>query len=367
MKNNPSNDDIRRRIAQRLGSPITAPEWSHLEEEGLLEGIRNAVREKEGPAAIGEYIQDAANYLQRVRESQRGAAPQRGPRMRSPVVLQAVARLEAVHATQRDEYLSDALAGLAEQDEEVQAFRRDHFGGRYIYDYYTPPNTLPYPAWIEQQWARERLPAELSAGQLLVLTYAELLSTKSAGEDEAEGADEADSENTEASVIRSLPVVPGGTLDRLRRIAERLSHQYRWDPAGAATFILTGFAPFVSTLTAQIDWRSDLSVMTRIVLTVDLVMTPKQVAEAYRRERKKLVTTFPREMDQKSLLLAAVTQSKSFAGHTRADQMKVWNIIAGEDWQYSDVHKFGRDLRRAVHRLLHPHYRRPSDNMNGET
>lgn len=179
-----------------------------------------------------------------------------------------------------------------------------------------------------------------------------------------------------AQPIRTLPVMQGGTLDRLRLLAERAAIRYGWDPVGAVNFILANVTPVVSTLRARVDWHEDIPALTRITLTIDPTATPAEVVHAYRCVRKKIARVFPRAMDSKSQWLAVATLSP--IGHRALEErMEIWNSNlfwpsgkpADDDdnpyrsWWYDDPQKFGRDRRRAIQRLLHPKYRHPDNDL----
>jgi hypothetical protein len=357
-RNTITDIEVRKRIDRLLSTPMTDAEWELLEDDGYLEDIRRAVESDEAGVIIGEHVQAAAVRLRRTRHVYEGA-PRSQPQTLASVDLLSTAMSGRKLA--RRVALSVAIGKLAADDVDVAAFVKEVLGGRPLTAPQRGKERIDTAVWIEREWNRERLSQEIDEDdqRLPLLRYAPLPVEDTSG-------------RLRALPIRTLPVVPGGTLDRLRLLAERLSTRYGWEPAGTINFILADATPSVSTLRARVDWHEDISALTRIILIVDPAKTPEQVANAYRRVRKKVVRVFPRTIDAKSQMLALLTL-KPPEYKSLEDLMGRWNSLFFEpkekpaedspyrNWWYDDPQQFGRDRRRAIQRLLHPKYRSPTD------
>jgi len=364
-----SDAEIRRRINQLLPAVMTDAEWELLEEERKVGDIRDTMAPDAGAAAIEKdmraAVQMAATFLLKVRRSQQSVTPRRGLRVFPPA--QDLQEMAGADAFDREFALGMALHYLAAWDPEVMAFVREELDGVRLTDP-SRAEGIDTAVWIEREWQRERAGLEGPEGNDRLqpqLTYTSMPRR------DAEGV-------LRSQPVRTLPVVPGGKLDRLRLLAERLARRYRWEPAAAVNAILAAIMPIVPTLTTDVEWREDIPALTRITLRVDPAKTPAEVAEAYRRIRKQIVKAFPREMEQKSLFLALITLAFT-PNAPHGDLMAHWNrawfgpqgkpqsdTTAHRDWWYDDVQKFGRDQRRAVQRLLYPEYRRSPEDVEDE-
>lgn len=108
----------------------------------------------------------------------------------------------------------------------------------------------------------------------------------------------------------------GGTLDALRRLAERLAQSTLWSPAHAATFALTGLIPYADRYASNLEFH---------------------------RGRR------ARTMSVKHLELAVFTAEHE--GETLAARLDRWNR-AHSEWAYRTVEHFGGDSRLAMRRLV---------------
>jgi hypothetical protein len=120
--------------------------------------------------------------------------------------------------------------------------------------------------------------------------------------------------------VQRIPIAAAGVLDRLRQIAEELAASYGWQPAQAATFVLTGAIPMIP----QIKGGTSTAARGRIILDVDPTTTPRQVAAAYRRYRKQILKGARlRTLTQKHFRLAVFAARRS--GVLSAADMRTWN------------------------------------------
>ena len=153
---------------------------------------------------------------------------------------------------------------------------------------------------------------------------------------------------------RTAPVAVGGVLWELRRASNWLAYRYGWTPAQATVFVLTNLFPDLPPVTERIHRRSP-SVLDRITLTVDPVLSPREVAEQYARVRERVVGPRHRELSQKHLKLALFTAGPlAKAAKTWAERMALWNTYVAKpsEWDYTNWRMFARDYDQARKRLL---------------
>jgi hypothetical protein len=89
-----------------------------------------------------------------------------------------------------------------------------------------------------------------------------------------------------------------------------------------------------------------------IHLAVDPGMSPKEVTESYLEERKRLLGTRYRDLNEKHLTLAVfIAIQPSQLGWS--ERMAQWNHqYASEGWTYTQVANFSHDCLQAQRRLL---------------
>ena len=153
--------------------------------------------------------------------------------------------------------------------------------------------------------------------------------------------------------MRSQPTAKNGVLGSLRILAARLAKRYGWQEAQATLFVLTDMVPRVSPLHAEMKWTSPFEAMSRITLTVDPALPPREVADAYREVRARFLGPRYRTLGEKHVALALFAARKP-GGITWREGMLSWNK-AKKKWAYSQETNFARDCTQALKRLLHPH------------
>ena len=96
----------------------------------------------------------------------------------------------------------------------------------------------------------------------------------------------------------------------------------------------------------------------RVELTIDPGLSPKQVAVVYQEARRELVGPRHREQSEKHIVLAQFAAEQK-EGEKLAQSMRLWNETYPE-WRYKVVTNFGRDIQHARLRLLQPGRGAPS-------
>ena len=149
---------------------------------------------------------------------------------------------------------------------------------------------------------------------------------------------------------KKIPTSINGVLERLRLLSEGLAQKYDWMEAEATLFILTGSIPEISQVSSAVLDRP-LSALSRIVLTLDPSLSPKEVAEYYRKVREDVIGTRHRELSEKHMQLAifAATQPEE---RKWSDKMAEWNRTHPAEWKYEEVANFSHDCLQARRRLL---------------
>lgn len=352
-------DDIRRELEGELGRGLPDPAWDFLVERGYVNDVRWA------DMPIHELAEQARAHLR--------AWGQPAPtRSTVPGMLPSAKRAKvAKTAPGRQEVVSRLLAAEAAKDAKVRSFREEVLGGslmkpqhvhRWIerqVDEDGPPSrwlTVPVPTGYEvtsfTTFATTEPPLTISEKTPAILVEKRYLSYLRYGlkygweelADDPRGW---------------VPTAEGGVLDRLRQLSEGLARLYGWDEASATNFVLTGEIPVVRSIEIRGSRASGYRTLARISLTVDPALSPREVADHYRRMRGRILEGRHRELDDKHLHLAIFAAERP-AGETLRERMAAWNKEhAG--WKYKTETNFGRDCAQAVRRLLHPDYRHKID------
>lgn len=315
---------IRLLVEQALGSPISDREMRYLDEELFLQAIDR--RE------LGA-IDRAVKALREGRETFGGTEPvprtiahdssPSGSRHRRAKPLEihedALSDLLAIHASQNPSRIeSPETRGLV-QSLGVAAFRREVLGDRFV-------ALERVGEWIRDQASRER-----PAGRPLLLAYG----------------------LPSAPHVYHEAVSPGGILDRLRKVSERLSDFYGWQDAQATVFVLTGVTPRLSAIVGEIRSKGPISARSRIVLTVDPKVTPAELARYYQSMRQHFGARMRRLSEKHARL--AVFAAQQDEGESPDVQRQRWNeqckAWKRPSWRYKDTSQFKRDYQKALERL----------------
>jgi hypothetical protein len=264
--------------------------------------------------------------------------------------------------------LSRILGRLANMEEEVVAFRRDDLGGELL-----QPDQVE--AWLKERQAQDGEPTRWltipvpppvqvrwTRGGVIIdppLTIAEShppvgCSVRTL----AYGV-------PEDPWVRHLPTTEGGTLEFLRLLSESLSRKFGWWDAQATVFVLTGQIPLLHPIDAGVQHNLDVPAATRVHLTVDPTLAPREVAEAFRRVRVAVLGAQHRDLSAKHLALAEFASEHATLLATvreRGEHMAAWNRAVSEehpDWTYREgqERQFARDCAAALRHLLEPPYR----------
>ena len=152
--------------------------------------------------------------------------------------------------------------------------------------------------------------------------------------------------------VRRILVRDGGTLDGLRVVSDLLARRYSWQEAHATNFVLTGISPLLSSSRGGIRMVLDQPISSRITMEIDPTLTPKEVAEQYKKLRALLIGARYRSMSKKNLRLAEFYEVHKPKDTTWDALMNKWNHSQAREWEYARYENFARDCKQAWHRLM---------------
>ena len=264
---------VRVDIESTLGWPLSDERWQWLVGQGYVGDIESGARTAaETVVFLRNHLRDLALVFEQDR-----ARPDERDRPKEDA---AVARIDA---------LSVIYAAWAGRDSDVRRFRRlylvdlDQYSAALV-----TATPLPVPrllneaevlSWITARYREEEVMAPEVA--LRVLWYI------------------ADRQEHRVSVPQR------GELGELARLAEALSDKYQWRPSEATSFVLTGSTPEVHVYKGSATVRhGDLAATTRVTMTLDPFLTPRQVADIYARLRERMIAKVPKSQGLRRYLLA---------------------------------------------------------------
>jgi hypothetical protein len=339
---------IRREIEIILHSPLREEEWEDLVEEGYIE---------EHLEYGSPTTSEIAEKVKRRRQVYGKREPKRGnaPRMLSEQeVKESSGRLKA---------LSLLVAQEAAKEVSVQRFRSEVLGDKLL-------SLESVEGWIQEEakldgphtWWLSGVPLPREY-PMDVLMEAFLQHGIFEREERPLGLELQASPRPEDFTFhflaygvpgseekKEIPVSVNGLLERLRTLSIPLAEEYGWNEAEATLFILTGAVPEIKAVTSTFQSRR-ISALSRIVLTLDPALSPKEVAEQYRRIRQEVIPGRHRDLSEKHMQLALFAANRS-EGQTWVDKMAEWNKTHAAEWKYEEVANFAHDCLQARRRLL---------------
>lgn len=146
------------------------------------------------------------------------------------------------------------------------------------------------------------------------------------------------------------PIWKSPVLVRLLQVVSALTERTAWTEAQASTFVLVGSTPLIPQVTMEYLEDKDSPALSRVRMTVDPRLSPRDEVATYRQVRTKLVGTYHRDITPKHLELALFATLPDRSPGTLAQRMAEWNA-AHPEWAYHSVPNFGRDMWLAARRL----------------
>jgi hypothetical protein len=351
-----SESEIRRQVEKARGAPV--PQWAW-----NIAKLERAVSE----------VQQGDDTAEWLAQKLKAYIDTGGPRStdRAPKFLAQSRRQRRGAATLgRNEAVSSALAEIARQSDDVRYFRRDILNDK-------PLRFEEVENWIQEQQKKEiysnAVIVRIKKGSKLRRGDGWQLDPplSSIGPEQIEGLAPVDGlayARKDSKVAEYVPIGRDGPLRTTWRLSSSLATTFRWQEAQATMFLLTDVTPLL-TESVQIDRapmtsvayggadRSDtrslrsLSCLTRVTLTIDPMMTPREVSLEYRQLRARILGRKPRVQSEKHLQLAVFAVK-----HLKLDKvaMAQWNLRF-PPWKHQRLSLFARDGRVARERLLHEH------------
>ncbi|MCL4473886.1 MAG: hypothetical protein M1455_08115 [Actinobacteria bacterium] len=164
----------------------------------------------------------------------------------------------------------------------------------------------------------------------------------------------------------------GGVLDKLREISKALAEAYGWHEAEATSFILADIRPWVGLCSTSSNMRLTTTIAPRqkprstwrIKMTIDPMLTDKQVARVYRQARREMLgrnkagCTNYKAIREKSLRLALffLKQPSDIKAANRTNR---WNKDLTpeqkkEGWEYNTTSRLSKEGKETISRILNP-------------
>ena len=326
-------DEIRAALAGRLGHEPKEEVWDRLVEEDY-------VREVWEETAEIDYLEEKYHEFSRI-----------------PVCLLQPTKgaIDSGPRQIRLQILSNLTARQAATEKGVIAFRRQYLTERLV-------ERGEVVEWIEGQAKEDGRPSSylrvpVPDGYELVRNDGHVFTDPQLTISNTTSAIQVDIEllsyaSPDDEWVRRIPVKHGGTLDRLRLLSRSLARRFTWQEAQAATFILTGISPKLSSLRGGIRMAFSQPVSSRINMEIDPTLTPEDVAERYKNLRASLIGTRYRTMSEKHLRLAEFYGGHKPEGTTWAVLMDKWNHNQNRGWEYYRFEVFARDCKQAWRRLI---------------
>jgi hypothetical protein len=313
--------------------------WRHLVDDGVLDEMASGI---EAWAIAGRYraIASAFRFPQRTAMAT-GDLSADGEGELLGTQLEAIATLLAQQAEVEDKvtlFRRNRLGGVLLSHEQVQPWiaqsKRAEPGADLLIEFVLPPDTV---LSVGAEGISIDPPVTLARGLPYIRYRRPELAYTIPTDD----------------WVHRIYVRLGGVLNELRELAESLSARYGWAPAHATTFVLTGLIPPRPGIRARAPVGA-LPAVARLELSIDLAITPAELASRYRALRSVLRPGKPRAISQRHAVLVAFIASRPNAEPWRS-RMAAWNALwepRQPKWSYTHVSNFQRDFAGARRRLL---------------
>lgn len=314
-----SSDLARLAVDACLGAaPLADREWNLLETQGWAADIKQRRRTPGQAAAMVAQWREAV------------AGP--SPRLRT----------DAIPASVRAEALSFLIAIEARKTEPVIEFRRRILRGKII-----PVDRLD--RWMSviakyqeaKPWVKLYASGEEMERGMIPFSTATLV---------GHGYDVLEYVLPPTGEVHRVLVSDKAILSWLLWLAQWLSERFLWKVSDATTFVLCDVPPPIKESDYQVNSQRAVPALTRVELSLDPSMSPREVVALYRQIRFKYFGSRHRPMTAKHVELA-----KFWASHDTdvawKDLMAQWNKLHPR-WAYKREQNFARDCGQARERLL---------------
>ena len=315
-----TDTEIRDRLSQFLGSPLSDPEWQLLKKEGAIDKVRASNRPNDA----------AHDVVEQIRRYRKAFGSENTATVTRKAYLQGQ-DLWSITNPPRIYVVGVLLGADAQQYAPVTAFREAHLPGGLL------EQGERLETWL---WERARAETcELVSGHTpLYLAYLD-----------------------HHDQVEYVPYLQGGVLAELKELAQELHRRYGWHEEEATTFVCCGRVPVPEEFEEEVIEREPFGAASRIIMTVDPALSPAALASLYQELRKPLVGQRHRGLNDKHRSLA--WHHARYHDHTWQEQMRLWNEEQRAQWQYTEPWNFHRDSTWAARRLL----RQETESMREES
>jgi hypothetical protein len=247
----------------------------------------------------------------------------------------------------RSDAVSEFIAERARDDEEVRGFRERYLSGAVL----SPWNV---EAWIDEQSSEYdhalvvRIPrgTQISPGPDGLPLLPELTSVKREQIEEILRVDCIAYQRPPSPWVHRKAIGRDGVLRTLLLLSRRLAKTFGWTEDQATMFVLTDLTPEIATARWGILPVAPLAWLTSVSLTVDLQITPEELAKKYRTIRSKILGPKHRSLGEKHCRLAVFALKHQ---DLNQDALREWNN-RHPAWSYPTVSRFAKEARVAKQR-----------------
>jgi hypothetical protein len=346
---------IRSEVEQHLGYSVPDETWDYLVEkkyvEDVLVGAETIVwlaQEAQAVLRAGGQPVGSRPQVAPMRSHGSDAGEKLGPGYRKKRLAR---RVDAV---------SVLLAGDAREQKGVQAFRNDALANGLL-------SLEEVEGWILHQAERDGphtrwLRVPIPEGHKVSVARGYLVPTPAISVSDNHPAEWASPQYLAYGVptdrwLRRIPVARDGVLGRLHVLSRSLAHRYGWQESQAALFVLTDIVPLVSHLRTGFSLKAPFRALSRVTLTIDPALSPREVADAYGKVRHQILGSRFRHLNEEHTQLALFIAERP-EGETWKQRLEAWNEAHPES-SYTTESNFARDCIQAQRRLIDPPYTAP--------
>jgi hypothetical protein len=330
--------EIRKWLTKHLRGAVTEREWAFLHKQRLIGQLLEAADDE-----LQEELDSCLSLLKDMRATYPDAEPAGSTSPEETLAPVSVSSRSADVGARSAAYslaLSENVAAQADHDRQVAEFRKEFLAGGLI-------QLDEVEGWIAERTGRSEdarqaqvvLPPGWESGQPLP------------GEVSRVFIDQLAYVAPGYTRVRRVVVAPGTALGRLHRLATGLAASHGWEPAQAATWVLTGVTPLIGLIRVtegaeNVREQHWTAWSERITLDVHPAAAPEEVAEAYRAARARLDhrrtdgNYRARSQSVRQLVLARFVARPRAQGVPWDTLRKEWNSWILRQTEYADLKRF---------------------------
>jgi hypothetical protein len=351
MNRSPKAESALRREIEKILTFVPDLLWKIARKENYVSEVLQGGRGANTPESLAKRLRDWMDTG--------GPQQQPAPRFIAPTLARRQRRGKTVQSHQGA--VSDAIAEIVRQREDVRSFRRDVLHGQIL-----KPEDVE--RWIEEHRRDGAYPHAVLVRLKTGFEFDDrdefklkplLSSVEPEDIERFVSNDTLDYGKPGSDLTHSVPIDRDGSLRVVYEISRTLARLFCWQDAQATVFLLTDLTPMIDTelvglspppvVTLPYGEVKPLACLARLTMTVDPLLTPREVSQKYAKLRSRCLVSKPRAMSQKHLELAVFATKHPAVDR---DAMELWGREF-PSWKYQRVSIFARDAREARARLLH--------------